>query len=524
MAVYAVAGMLALIGCANAAGLLLARSAARRREIAIRKAIGAGQLDIVGNLLAEGCVLAGCGTLLGYLLHAAIGARLRLLTYPGAYGQPFEFHFETDAGLLLYAAAMAVAALLVSSVAPALRSANADLSLAIRQAEPAFSVRRWSLRNSFVGVQTALSVVLLALGVFFTRGFVRMSAAEPGFDTAHTLFAGVQPVRGAHAGEGYFVWRDGLLHAVRAVPGVTAASSTTIIPLSGSQLRSPLRREGDPSSSALEVYRIGVGDQYFTTFAIPMLRGRDFEPRDRTRRPVPTVINRALARDLFGADDPVGQRLVMGHDAGELLEIVGVCGNTRVRTLAEDDPPAFYTPGFDTGLVVRVSGDPALWIEPLRRALGVVDPDAALDIRTTRDATEGAIWPIRMACILLASLSGLGLGLTLVGLYASVSDSAGRRTREMGIRVALGATPAHIVWVSVRDSLAVLLCGGAAGILFAAAAIRSVARLAPDGVNPWSPAMFTAVLLLLLASGAAAAYLPARRAAKLDPSIALREE
>ncbi len=524
MALYAVAGMLALIGCANAAGLLLARSTARRREIAIRKALGAGRLRIVGNLLAEGGILAGGGTVLGYLLHTAIAARLRLLTYPGAYGQPFEFHFETDAGLLVYAAATAVAALLISSLVPALRCANADLSLAIRQAEPAFSVRRWSLRNGFVGMQMALSVVLLALGVFFVRGFVRMSAADPGFDIAHTLFAGVQPIRGAHAGEDYFTWRDELLGAARAVPGVAAASSTSTIPLSGELARPALRREGEPSPAAREVYRTGVGDQYFTTFAIPMLRGRDFEPRDRTRRPTPAIINRRLARELFGADDPVGRPLVMGRDGGELLEIVGVCGDTRVRTLAENDPPAFYVPGFDTGLVVRVAGDPALWIEPLGRALGAIDPDAALDIRTMRDATEGAIWPMRMACILLASLSGLGLALALVGLYASVSDLTGRRTHEMGIRVALGATPGRIVWVSVRDSMAVLLCGGTAGVVFAVAAIHPVASLAPDGVNPWSPAMFTAVLLLLLASGAAAAYLPARRAAKLDPSAALREE
>lgn len=524
MALYGVAGMLALIGCANAAGLLLARSVARRREIAIRKAIGASRWRIVRHLLAEGSVITGAGTLLGYLLHTAIAARLRLLTYPGAYGQPYEFHFETDAGLVLYASAIGAVALLLSSLVPALRGASADLSLAIRQAPPAFSVRRWSLRSSFVGVQMALSVVLLALGVFFTRGFLHMGAAKPGFDTAHTLFAGVQPVRGAHAGEEYFTWRGELLRAVRGVPGVAAASSTTIIPLSGELRRIALRRDGEPHSPAREAYRTGVGDQYFTTFAIPILRGRDLEARDRTRRPLPAVINRMLARELFGAGDPVGRRLVTGRDAGEILEIVGVCGNTRVRTLAEDDPPAFYVPGFDTGLVVRVAGDPALWIEPLRRALGAVDPDAALDIRTMREATEGAIWPIRMASVLLASLSGLGLALALVGLYASVSDSTGRRTREMGIRVALGATPGRIVWVSVRDSIAVLLCGGTAGTIFAIAAIHPVAKLAPAGVNPWSPAMFAAVLLILLASGAAAAYLPARRAAKIDPSVALREE
>jgi len=519
MVLYGVAGMLALIGCANAAGLLLARSVARRREIAIRKAIGASRWQIARHLLAEGCVMAGAGTVIGYLLHSAIAARLRLLTYPGAYAQPYEFHFETDAGLVLYAAAMGAAALLLSSLVPAMRGANADLSLAIREAAPAFSVRRWSFRSSFVGVQMTLSVVLLALGLFFTRGFLHMGAAEPGFDTAHTLFAGVQPVRGAHTGEEYFTWRDDLLRTVRAVPGVAAASSTTIIPLSGELSRVPLRRA---ASSAHEAYRTAVGDQYFKTFAIPILRGRDFESRDRVRRPQPAVINRMLARELFGAEDPLGQRVVTSRESDEILEIVGVCGNTRVRTLAENDPPAFYVPGFDTGLVVRVTGDPSLWITPLRQALGAVDPDAALDIRTMRDATEGAIWPIRMASLLLASLSGLGLALALVGLYASVSDSTGRRTREMGIRVALGATPARIVWVCVRDSVAVLLCGGTAGTLFAIAAIRPVAKLAPAGIDPWSPAMFAAVLVILLGSGSAAAYLPARRAGKLDPSVALR--
>src|SRR5262249_50138928 len=150
------------------------------------------------------------------------------------------------------------AALLISSLVPALRAAGADLSLAMRQAEPGLSVRRWSLRNGFVGIQMALSVGLLAMGVFFTRGFVRMSAAQPGFETAHTLFAGVEPVGGAHAGENYFAWRDELLRAARAVPGVAAVSSTSPIPLSGELPQPPLRRESEPPSSAREVYRVGA--------------------------------------------------------------------------------------------------------------------------------------------------------------------------------------------------------------------------------------------------------------------------
>jgi putative ABC transport system permease protein len=520
---YAVAAMLALIACSNVAGLLLASSLSRRREIAIRSAMGASRWRIVRHLVGEGCILAGIGAVLGYLLHAAVVSRLRLLHYPGTYGQPYEFHFGHDSGLLLYGAGIALLALLLSSLIPAVRGSVADPALALRQSEPAFAVHRWNLRSAFVAVQMALSVVLLTLALLYSRGLLQLLHTDAGFDRAHTLFAGVQPAAGRHSGEAYFAWREELLRRVRSLPGVAAASSTTVIPLSGGGTRF-VRREGDSPTSARDLDSTGVGDQYFATMAIPILAGRDFDRNDRVRKPQPVVVNREFARAFFSGGDPIGRRLVIGREREELAEIVGLCADTRVRSLGENVQPVFYTAGFDTGLVVRVQGDPRQWIEPLRQALGAVDPEAALDIRTLRDATAGAIWPMQVASGFLISLAALGLILALVGLYASVSYSVRRRTREMGIRAALGASPLRIAGAALSDTAWVLLIGAAAGLGLSIAAVRPLVPTVPSGVDPWSPAMFGAVVLMLLICGGAAAAIPARRATIIDPSTALREQ
>jgi ABC-type antimicrobial peptide transport system permease subunit len=214
---------------------------------------------------------------------------------------------------------------------------------------------------------------------------------------------------------------------------------------------------------------------------------------------------------------------VLGREGEEVAEVVGVCADTRVRSLGENLEPMFYTPGFDTGLVVRVYGDPRQWIEPLRRTLGAIDPEGALDVRTMLDATAGAIWPMQVASGFLISFAALGLILALVGLYASVSYSVRRRTREMGIRAALGASPSRILGAALSDTAWVLLIGALAGLGFAIAAVRPLVPTVPAGINPWSPAMFGSVVLVLLLCGAAAAAVPARRAATIDPSAALRE-
>jgi hypothetical protein len=266
------------------------------------------------------------------------------------------------------------------------------------------------------------------------------------------------------------------------------------------------------------------GEEYFATLRIPILRGRDFEIADHERKPTPAIINRTLALQLFGGADPVGAHLLRGREKEEVLEIVGVAADSKTRTLGEVAAPAFYTPDYTSQFLIRVSGDPAQWIEPLRRALSGADASLALDVRPLRDAVAGALFPMRMAAAFVTSIGGIGLALALVGIYGSVSYAVGHRTREFGIRAALGATRARILWTALRDGALLITAGAMAGLLLAISAVRPLVDLLPDGVDPWDPRLFAAAPIALIASGILGAAIPARLAAKVDCVAALREE
>ena len=522
---YGTAILLVVIGCVNVAGLLLARGVTRQRELAIRKALGANRFQIARQILAEGLVLVGLGAGAGLIIDAFLRKRLSYVRWPSAYNLPFEFHFQTDRGLFLYALATALAALVVSSLLPSLRASNADLGLAMKQSEPAFSVRRWNLRNGFVALQVVLSMVLLMLGVLLFRTFRQVAGVDPGFDISHTVMATVwRPTGPQHPGPGGWEWRDGVVRRLKEMPGVTGVASISTLPFMGELPQGPIRRKGDPVSAARDAYSMGAGEQFCKVLGIPVLRGRDFEIDDRTRQPVPALVNQALARRLFGDADPVGAELLAGREKARVLEIVGVIADTRMRTLGEDHAPMFFTPYEDTQMMVRTAGDAGRWIKPIRDTLAQAETGSALDVRPLSDAAAGAIFPMRMAAGFVGSMSGIGLLLALSGLYSSVSYATRRRTREMAIRAAVGATRSDILRTAIRDGAAVLGCGVAAGLPLAIAAIRPLTDLLPDGLDPWNPVMFAAVVLVLLATGAAAAWIPARSAANVDPAAVLRQD
>uniref|UniRef100_Q01R06 Permease n=1 Tax=Solibacter usitatus (strain Ellin6076) TaxID=234267 RepID=Q01R06_SOLUE len=500
-----IAMILALIACSNVAGLLLARRAARFREMTIRQALGANRWQLARPLLGEALVLVACGAASGLALDAWLRSHLRYLRWPTAYNIPLEFHFESDHSLFLYALLTACAALLVCSPTGAVKPPST----------------RWNLRSGFVGLQVVLSMVLLTLGALFARSFLHVANLDVGFDAVHTVIAAVHPLpRAEHA----WAWRQRLADAIRRVPGVEAVTSTDLLPLMGEVHDAPLRRAGEPVSAAREIYSMAEGEQYFRTLRIPILRGRDFEIADRDRNPTPAIINRTLALQLFPGADPVGQHLIRGREKEEVLEIIGIAADTKMRTLGEAATPAVYTPDYNGQFLIRVAGDPAQWVEPLRRALAASDPAPALDIRPLRDAVAGALFPMRMAAAFVTSIGGIGLVLALVGVYGSVSYAVSRRTREFGIRAALGATRARILWTALRDGALLLIAGSIAGLLLAISAIRPVVDLLPDGIDPWDPRLFAAAAVALIASGIAGAALPARRAAQVDCTAALREE
>jgi putative ABC transport system permease protein len=516
---YGVAGMLVLIACSNVAGLLLARGVSRQRETAIRKALGAGRWHLAKPVVAEAFVLVLCSCVAALAIDACLRDRLSYLRWPNAYNVPIEFHFQSDRGLLLYALLSASVALVVSSLQPALRGSKADLGIALKRRD-ARELRPVSL----VGVQIVLSVLLLTVGALFARTFLHLVRADLGFDAAHTVIAAVHPLPGQYRGERLWPWRDRLIRSAEGVPGVLGVTSIDLLPLMGEVPQTQVRREGDRASAILDVYSTAAGEHYFTTLGIRILRGRDFEIADRDRKPTPAIVNRTLARQLFGGADPIGGRLLKGREKEDALEIVGVVADSKMRTLGEGNMPALYTPDFNGQFLIRVAGDPRQWIEPLRRALGEADAASAQDIRPMTDALDGAMFPMRTASAFVGALSVVGLVLALVGLYGSVSYAVGRRTREMGIRAALGATRGRILLTALRDGMAVVVGGILIGLSLAVAAIRPLIDLLPAGVNAWDPRMFAAVGAFVFATGAAAMLFPARRAANVDPAVALRDE
>lgn len=511
-ALFGLAAMLALIACSNVAGLLVARRLSRQRETAIRRALGANRLQLARPLLAEGVILVAGGAAAGLVLDAWLRSRLTDLRWPSAFNIPIEFHFPADRALFLYALVTAAAALAICSLAGA---GERSLATAVKSRSG-----RWNPQYGLVALQVVLSMVLLTLGSLFTRAFLQVAHDGPGFDAAHTLIVAVHPP--AHDAAHAFEWRQRQAAAIRAIPGVVSVSCADQRPLMGEVLESPVRRQGEAASAARDVYTVAVGENYFATLGIPMLRGREFSIADREHTPTPAIVNRALASQLFGAADPIGVILLRGRDRTDALEIVGVAADSKLRTLGEAAAPAFYTPQFNAQFMVRVAGDPASWTGPLRRAL--TGGDATLEIRPMSDAVAGAIFPVRMAAAFVGSLAALGLALALVGIYGSVAYAVSRRTREMGIRAALGATQARILGTALREAAGLTLAGVAAGTPLAISAVRPLAALMPDGLDPWDPRLFAAAAGVLIATSLAAAAVPARRAARVDPALTLREE
>jgi len=304
---FGVSGMLLLIGCSNVAGLLVARALNRRKEMAIRKALGASRFQIGRPLLMEGLLLVMGGAALGIALDAFLRSKLSDLRWPSAYGVPIEFHFQTDSRLFLYASLRAFAALLMSSLIPALRGADADLSLAIKKGEQSLPVRRLGLRNGFVMLQAALSIVLLSLCGLFTRSLLHLASEGPGFDVSHTLIAAAHTL----PGQDDSLIRQRLVNRIHNVPGVVAVTSSGILPLMGEIPDAMVRREGASLAAFRRVYVMGAGENYFATLGIPVLRGRDFEIADRGLKPIPVIVNRTLAQEFFADHDPIGRHLLI---------------------------------------------------------------------------------------------------------------------------------------------------------------------------------------------------------------------
>jgi predicted permease len=526
----AVVALVLLIACANVASLLLARASARRREIAVRLAIGAGRGRIVRQLLIESTLLSLAGAAFGIGLAWVSGRFLVNLISSGA--DRVVFDLTPNWHLLGFTSAVAVATGVLFGVAPALQTAGTGPSAVLKE-DSRMSTSRSRLLPSLVSVQVALSLVLLAGAGLFVRTLQNLQNLDPGFSAEGVLLADLEGRRtGSLADlEGRrTAFPQELVESVERLPGVMSATLSTNTPLSGSVWSEPAVPAGQPIPERDNAYFVGAGPRFFSTLQIHLLSGREFTERDSAHSPGVAIVNEVFARRFFSNRNPVGQHLsatVRGPRRD--LEIVGVVQNTNAAGLRAAPPPTVYVAyaqmadDVPATLVVRATG-------PLGRASAAIQqdlrskvPGLPIEVLPLSAQVEATIVRERMVATLAAGFGLLALTLACIGLYGLLAYSVAQRTREIGIRMALGAPGRRIVALVLTGGTRLVLIGIALGLPAAWAASRSVESML-FGLTPTDPAAIGGAIVLLTTAAQLAAYLPARRASRVDPLTALRHE
>lgn len=526
------AGLVLAIACANVAGLLLSRGSVRRREVAVRSALGARRSRLVQQFLVEAFWLALGGTSLGLLLSFLVMRMLSQVSLPVPI--PFEFHATVDVRLLLIFLALLTATTVLCGLMPALQVTRPSLITALKKDEPRFGRRRWTLRTLLVIGQVAVALVLLLTGFLFLRNLGRAHSLDPGFDTAQTLIAQLSFVEGRYTPETRATILQQATEALVAIPGVQRATYAHGVPLtlrSGMMAGADLQR-GDGVEFRAFYQANFVGPEYFATMGIPVIRGREFLATDRLGAPRVAVINEEFARRHFSDRDPLDQQLLLpGLDARYAVTIVGVVKNSKHRTIGEEQQAAMYEPflqrtnrGRLVHILARTNGRADDFIKDVEGVLSAMDRSAAIEVTPMRSALAFAFLPSQIGAALLGTLGVLGLGLAMVGLYATIAYSVSRRTAEIGIRMALGASRRAVLRLVLRDAALFAAIGIFIGVAFALLITQPLAAFLVAGLSPRDPVIFAGTALLLFLVSLAAASSPARRATLIDPVAVLRWE
>jgi predicted permease len=531
---FALVGLLLLVSCAAVANLLLAQSAARQRELAVRLAIGASRGRLVRQLLVEGLLLSLAGAAAGLAL--AVWSADLLVRSVSTAALPVTLTVALDWRVLTFTSSVACAVALVFTLAPAMRSLRVDPGEVIKTgARPSGPGRRDSrTARLLVVVQMAFSLVMLAGAALFLRSLGTLLAQDSGVDAANLLIVGTEPRPGVDRDVFY---RD-LLDRLRAVRGVTAASLSWVPPISdrrGSWTQS-IGVDGTPPQDAAHdapeaVFFNAVSPGYFDTVGTALVSGRDIRWTDARTAPGIAVVNESLARAFFPGQNPIGHRITIGLNAARKnLEIVGVVRDAKYQRLQEPTRRIAYLPyeqlpeftaGNNLIAEVRATRSSAGTIGAVREAVRALNPASPIRIETMEARIRDSLVRERLIAFVAALLGGFSLMLCCGSLYGLMSQMVARRTNEIGIRVALGAPAATVVWIIVRDTLQVALVGTAAGLMLAASNTR-VAQRFLFGVSAMDAGSLAAAAAVLLATAIMAGYLPARRAAHVDPAIALR--
>jgi len=528
--VMVVVALVLLIACANIASLLLARAAVRRRETAIRQALGATRPRLVRQWLTESILLGVAGGGLGLLL--ALWANQLLISY--LQTTPLaSLELGLDWRVLAFTLGVSVATGIVFGLAPALQASRLDIVMALKSedAQRAGS-RRSRLRAVFVTAQVTLSVLLLVGAGLFIRSLQSANTINPGFRVDHALTIPINlGLLRYKETEGENFYRN-LLARVEAQPGVERASLVRFAQLGFSFAQFQVFAAGRASGKTDEGISTGfnvVGPNYFKTMETPLLRGRDFTETDRKGAPDVVVLNQTLAATLWPGEEALGKRVSVSGPKGPFLDVVGVARDGKYRSLGEAPHPYIYQPllqSYDPKmtLVVRTTGPPQSVATAMREQIRTLDANLPVaDVKTLRDQLDLSLFPSRVAAWTLGGFGVLALLLAAIGVYGVVSYSVAQRTREIGVRMAMGAREKDVLRLVLGEGLFVIAVGLALGLLLAAAATRVIAGLL-YGVEATDPLTFAGVPLLLGFVALVASYIPARRATKVDPLVALRYE
>jgi predicted permease len=506
-----------LIACVNVAGLLMARATERRREIAVRVAIGAGRMRVVQAMLVESLLLVVSGGVVGLAMALAFG-RIPLPREMSG----LQDLMSLDGRIVPYTLPFVLVTTLVCGVLPALRATRKGIANDVRHTGEGITPRTW-LRQALVVGQVAMSLFLVVATLLFVRSQMRISQIDVGFDLDHGVVARFGLDDRQYRGEARAQFGEQLVEAVAQIPGVVSASVANLVPLGGDSLIRSFHPAGRTDIPGTRPRTYSVGPDYFRTLSIRLLKGREFDRTHRSGAPAVAIVNETFAKTYFPGQDVIGQR-VQTDDEAE-AEVIGLVRDHRIGTIGEAPQSVIYYPFGQrprTLVVHARTSSPDAVVASVQRAIDGVDATVPVTVQSLRNATNLEMSMRRLGTMLVGAMGAVGLLLAMIGLYGVMTYVAASRTAEVGIRMALGATRPRIRQEMLFRALKVVARGVALGAL-ASLGVTPLFRTFLAGVSPFDPLAFVAAATLLTLIGIAASYLPARRSARLDPIRALRQ-